>query len=108
MNTEHQDANRQSGKSENNKEGTAPTTERLADVAHDVVDKAAARTADVERAARHNAERAREKAYETASTAQQTSQTAMRTVTEYTQQNPLSALGTAFAAGIMLSALLRR
>lgn len=109
MNTEHQSANSPAGTAEQrDRRDRAPTTEKLAEVAHEAVDKAAARSAEAERAARHTAERTREKAFETASTAQQASQDALQSVTAYTQRKPLSALGVAFAAGIMFSALLRR
>ncbi len=86
----------------------APTVERLAEKAHDKVDQAAAGVAQAEReirrAAEETAERIRRSEEELAELIEQN----VRKVREYIEKNPLRSAGIAFAAGVLLSSLLRR
>jgi ElaB/YqjD/DUF883 family membrane-anchored ribosome-binding protein len=69
------------------------TTEKLADKAHDAVDSAAEKVNEAE-------ERIREMAGH--------GQDVMAAVSAYVKENPLTALGLAFAAGTIFSSLSRR
>jgi len=86
----------------------APTVERLEDSAHRKVEQAAAGVAEAEReirrAAADAANRIRRSEEELAEILEQN----VRKVREYIEKNPLQSAGIAFAAGIVLSSLLRR
>lgn len=88
--------------------GDAPAAERLAEQAHRRVDQAAARAADAEReireAASDMADRLRRSEAEVAEVIDQN----LRKVRQYIEKNPIQSAGIAFAAGIVLSSLLRR
>lgn len=73
------------------------TTDRLADRAHEAVDSAARRAGDAEERVRRSGEQAQER-----------SQDLLASVTDYVHENPLAALGLAFAAGTIFSAMTRK
>lgn len=72
---------------------SSDTTEKLADKAHDAVDSAAEKVSDAE-------EKLREVAAQ--------GQDVLAAVSNYVKENPLTALGLAFAAGTVFSSLTRR
>jgi len=72
---------------------TSQTTEKLADKAHDAVDSAAEK-------ATHAEEKMRDVAAQ--------GQDVLKAVSSYVKENPLTALGLAFAAGTIFSSLTRR
>lgn len=86
----------------------APTVEQLKERAHRRVDQATAGVAEAEReirrAAADAANRIRRSEEELAEILEQN----VRKVREYIEKNPLQSAGIAFAAGIVLSSLLRR
>lgn len=75
------------------KSKSADTAEKLADKAHEAVDSAAEKVGDAE-------EKLREMAAQ--------SQDVLAAVSSYVKENPLTALGIAFAAGTIFSSLTRR
>jgi ElaB/YqjD/DUF883 family membrane-anchored ribosome-binding protein len=83
---------------------SAPTTGRVADSLHDAVDAAAAKAGSAEEQLRQQAEKARE----AADYARARAGEVVDSVARYTRDNPLAALGIAFAAGVVLASLTRR
>lgn len=82
----------------------APRTARVAENLHDAVDAAAERAGGAEEHLRDQAEKARQAAeYAKARGAE-----VVDTVARYTRDNPLAAVGVAFAAGFLLASLTRR
>ncbi|MFN3714110.1 MAG: hypothetical protein ACK4SX_10650 [Alcanivoracaceae bacterium] len=75
----------------------APTTGRVAHSLHDAVDAAAAKASGAEEHLREQAGKARTRAGEVAGT-----------VASYARDNPLAAMGIAFAAGVVVASLARR
>ncbi len=69
------------------------TTEKVADKAHDAVDSAAEKAARAEERLREATEQGHD---------------VITAVTEYVKENPLTALGLAFAAGTIFSSMTRR
>lgn len=86
----------------------APGTERLAERAHRTIDDAASRAAhaeqEIRRAAADAADRFRRSEAEVAELLDQN----LRKVREYIEKNPVQSAAIAFAAGVVLSSLLRR
>ena len=86
----------------------APGTERLAERAHKTVDDAASTAAHAERelrrAAADAADRFRRSEAEVAEMLDQN----LRKVRQYIEKNPVQSAAIAFAAGVVLSSLLRR
>jgi ElaB/YqjD/DUF883 family membrane-anchored ribosome-binding protein len=82
----------------------APTTSRVADNLHGAVDAAAARAGAAEEHLREHADKAREAADYARTRAAEVADS----VSRYTRDNPLAALGIAFAAGVVLASLTRR
>lgn len=76
---------------------THQTTDRIAEKAHHAVDAAARTAAQAEEHVRETAEHAGER-----------SQDLLSAVTDYVHKNPMTALGLAFAAGTIFSAMTRR
>lgn len=76
---------------------THETTDRFANRAHEAVDSAAETVKHAEERIRETTEQARVR-----------SQDLISSVGEYVKDNPLTALGIAFAAGTIFSALTRR
>jgi ElaB/YqjD/DUF883 family membrane-anchored ribosome-binding protein len=84
--------------------GKDTASERLAAKAHDTVDQVAERAAQAEREMRDAAARTAERVREASATAEQ----GMRRLAAYLESNPLTCVGVAFAAGMLVSSLLRR
>lgn len=93
---------------ESNASAGAPFTNKVADNAHEQVDRAAKHAAKAE-------ETLRERATDSSEAVQERLQSARKEVDEmagnierYARANPVTTAGIAFAAGILLSSLLRR
>ena len=84
------------------------TSDRLASMAHDTIDKVAETAAHAEKQARDAASRAAEKAREAESQVRAAADQSIKGVRSYVEQNPFASAGIAFAAGVILSSLLRR
>lgn len=95
-------------KSTKQQDDTASTTERVAAQAHEAVDRVAERAAPAEERIREGLSHADEEVRERAEKARQGSEDVLRVVGNYVRDNPLTALGLAFVAGTLLSALTRR
>lgn len=83
---------------------TAPGTARVADSLHDAVDAAAAKVAGAEEQLREQAE----KVQQSTEYAKTRAKEVVGAVADYTRDNPLAAVGIAFAAGALLASLMRR
>jgi ElaB/YqjD/DUF883 family membrane-anchored ribosome-binding protein len=86
----------------------AAATQRVAEKAHQTVDRAAEVATEAERAVRANAARAAEKLKEGEELALETLDESLERVRDYVEKNPLTSAGIAFAAGVLVSVLLRR
>jgi ElaB/YqjD/DUF883 family membrane-anchored ribosome-binding protein len=87
---------------------SATTTERFAAKAHDTVDGLAQRAERAEREVRGAAARTAEQARELHERATASAEQGARRVADYVENNPLTCVGIAFAAGVLFSSLLRR
>ena len=87
---------------------TSATAPRVADKAHETIDRAAEYATDAEQAVRSKASRAAEKLREKEEAAAATMDQSMETVRGYIEKNPIASAGIAFAFGIIVSTLLRR
>jgi ElaB/YqjD/DUF883 family membrane-anchored ribosome-binding protein len=90
------------GHKESDRRETA--TDRFAAKAHETVDSIAERAQRAEREVRGAAEQARDFQEQATERAEQT----VRRAGSYVENNPLAFVGIAFAAGVLLSTLLRR
>ncbi|WP_052063301.1 DUF883 family protein [Nitrincola sp. A-D6] len=84
------------------------TTDRLSDSAHDSVDQIANSAGKAEERIRHEAADAKAYARDAGQKTKERTDEAMNTVSVFVQDNPLIALGLAFAAGTLLSTFKRR
>lgn len=84
------------------------TTERFAAKAHETVDTIAERAQRAEREVRGAAARTAEQAREFQEHATERAEQTIRRAGSYVENNPLAFAGIAFAAGVLLSTLLRR
>jgi ElaB/YqjD/DUF883 family membrane-anchored ribosome-binding protein len=84
------------------------TTDRFAAAAHETVDSIAERAQRAEREVRGAAERTAEQAREFQEHATERAEQTIRRAGSYVENNPLAFAGIAFAAGVLLSTLLRR
>jgi ElaB/YqjD/DUF883 family membrane-anchored ribosome-binding protein len=84
------------------------TTDRLAAKAHETVDSVAERAQRAEREMRATAARTAEQAREIHEQAAERAGETIRRAGSYVENNPLAFVGIAFAAGVLLSTLLRR
>ncbi|MCC1497235.1 hypothetical protein [Alcanivorax sp. 1008] len=82
----------------------APRTARVAENLHDAVDAAAEKVGGAEESLREQAEKARQ----TAEYAKARGAEVIDSMARYTRDNPLAAVGVAFAAGFLLASLTRR
>lgn len=73
------------------------TTDKMADKAHEAVDRASGAVGRTEQRIRGSAENT-----------QVRSEDLIRRVTDYVHENPLTSLGLAFAAGVIFSSMNRR
>lgn len=99
INQDAADAGR--GNSAAEMKGNTTATEKLAQAAHYRIDKAAEVGANVE-------QKTRAMARDTSERAEEVSTRTMARTREQIEQNPLVAVGAAFAVGFIISALLRR
>lgn len=83
-------------------------TDKAEAKAHTAINKAAEVAETVEMKARETTEAARVKAEEAIESAKTAGAQAQTTVTDYVNDNPLKAVGIAFGAGLIASALLRK
>lgn len=90
------------------KASTSPAAEKAARAAHDAVDKAAEAAENVEKKVRDKAEELRETAEERYEQARIQSGEFTDKVARYVDEKPLTALGIAFAAGLVISSILRK
>jgi ElaB/YqjD/DUF883 family membrane-anchored ribosome-binding protein len=86
----------------------APVTDRAAERAHETIDSAAARAATVERRIRDEAAGARETLQERKTAAAAQVDDSLARVESFIRERPMTAAGIAFAAGVLVSRLLRR
>jgi ElaB/YqjD/DUF883 family membrane-anchored ribosome-binding protein len=91
-----------------NNEPTGTTTDRLASKAHETIDRVKETADYAEQHARDAAARTAEKAREVRDQVRQTADESYDKARTYVERNPLAAAGIAFAAGLLLSSLLRR
>jgi ElaB/YqjD/DUF883 family membrane-anchored ribosome-binding protein len=84
------------------------TTDRVAAKAHETVDTIAERAQRAEREVRGAAARTAEQARHLQEDATETAEQTLRRANSYLESNPLAFVGIAFAAGLLLSTLLRR
>jgi ElaB/YqjD/DUF883 family membrane-anchored ribosome-binding protein len=87
---------------------STPTTDRLAAKAHETIERVAESAVGAEHRVRERASDAAGKMRETEQRARQTADQSVAKVSDYVQQNPLLSAGIAFAAGALLSGMLRR
>lgn len=88
--------------------GDHATTDRLSERAHESVDQFAKAAGKGEEKIRHKAADAEARVKDAGQKAKQRSGEAMQSISAFVQDKPLTSLGIAFAAGSLLSALLRR
>ncbi len=89
--------------------GTGPsTTDRLAAKAHETIDRVAPKANRAELDMRNTAARTVEGVKHLEEQALETAEKSLRNVQSYIEKNPLTAAGIAFAAGALLSVLIRR
>jgi ElaB/YqjD/DUF883 family membrane-anchored ribosome-binding protein len=86
----------------------AAATDHLASRAHETIDRVANSAAEAELRIREGAEAAASKVKESEERARQLASDSAEQVSGYIKQNPLLCAGIAFAAGVVLSSLLRR
>lgn len=87
---------------------TKSTTSRVAKAAHDVIEDTAAKAEPVELQLREKASSAGDKVEETQAKAQAQIEQSLATIESFVKEKPVASAGIAFAAGILVSALLRR
>ena len=83
-------------------------TDRVAAKAHETVDTIAERAQRAEREVRSTAARTAEQARQFQEDATAKAEQSLRRANSYIESNPLAFVGIAFAAGLLLSSLLRR
>lgn len=84
------------------------TTDQVSQRVHETIDRLAERAAKAEERLRHDTATAEARVRNTGQQARERSEDMVHTVSGYVRDNPLTALGLAFAAGTLLSALTRR
>jgi len=84
------------------------TTDRLSERAHESVDQVANTAGKAEERLRHEAAAAEERAREVGHKIKERSDETLNTISVFVRENPVLALGIAFAAGSLLSILGRR
>lgn len=93
---------------EERRDEPAPGTERLAERAHSTIDDAAAGAAQAERQIRRAAADAADRLRRSEAEAAEMLEQSLRKVRDYIERNPVQSAAIAFAAGVVLSSLLRR
>jgi ElaB/YqjD/DUF883 family membrane-anchored ribosome-binding protein len=85
-----------------------PATDQMASLAHDTVDRVAGAAATAENRVRGAAARTAEQARAMQEEARAAADEGVRKTRSYIEANPVLSAGIAFAAGVILSSLLRR
>ena len=89
-----------------NGESSNPTTERLASMAHDTIDRVADVANEAEREVRGRATRTARQAREAGEQAMAAADEHISKFRAYVEENPLLSAGIAFAAGMLMVSLL--
>ena len=84
------------------------TTHRVAETAHDVIDRAADKAEPVEQDLRERAAKAGEKLETTRANAGEQVEKSVANLESFVRERPVAATGIAFAAGALAAILLRR
>ena len=87
---------------------TISTSDRLASMAHETIDRVAPKANRAENEVRGAAARAADGAKLMQGQAVEAAQENVRKLRSYIESNPLTTAGIAFAAGVLVSALVRR
>lgn len=90
------------------REAEASTTDRVARAAHHAIDETAAKAEQVERQVRERADRASTKVDRSQAAAREQIEESIDRVEAFIREQPMTAAGIAFAAGIIVSSMLRR
>jgi len=96
------------GNGEANADQVNPTTERVAALAHETIDRVAKTVNAAEQGVRSAAVRTAEAAKRGQGQAVEAAGEDLRHVRAYIERNPLTTAGIAFAVGVLLSTLIRR
>jgi ElaB/YqjD/DUF883 family membrane-anchored ribosome-binding protein len=88
--------------------GNGSTTERLASMAHETINRVEPKANRAEQNVRSAAAKTAEGAKNLQAQAVEATEENLRKVRSYIESNPLTTAGIAFAAGALLSALIRR
>lgn len=88
--------------------GDHATTDRLSERAHESVDRIARTAGKGEERVRHEAADAEARVRDVGQKAREKSDEALRTLDVFVRDRPLLSIGLAFAAGSLVSALVRR
>ncbi|HEU4619868.1 MAG TPA: hypothetical protein VFV10_17650 [Gammaproteobacteria bacterium] len=83
-------------------------TDRIAEKAHEGVDRAAAHTRDMEEDLRRGAADAADRARQAEQRLEASLEENLERVKAYVRKNPMASAGIAFVAGLVLSTLIRR
>ena len=87
---------------------SAPTTDRLASSAHEVIDGAAEKSAPIEKQIRAAAVEMGEQLETSKAQATEQLDHTLKQVQSFVKDRPIAAAGIAFAAGVVITTLLRR
>lgn len=93
---------------EDNGDAGHPATDQVAAMAHDTVERVAGAAATAENRVRGAAARTVDQAREMQEEARAAADQGVRKARSYIEANPVMSAGIAFAAGVILSSLLRR
>jgi ElaB/YqjD/DUF883 family membrane-anchored ribosome-binding protein len=91
-----------------NSESDNPTTDRLASMAHDTIDRVAEAANHAEREVRAAATRTAAHARDMHDQAKESADDHLRKARSFVEENPFASAVFAFVAGVVLSALIRR
>lgn len=86
----------------------APTTHKVAGVAHHAIDDAARKAEPIEQQLREQAHKASEQMEATQAVAMEQLEHSMKKVESFVRERPVAATGLAFAAGALVALILRR
>jgi len=100
--------NSNTGKSTAKQSESAPTSKRVASLAHESIDRASDKAEKVEKKLREEADRIAEKSSETAEDAKKRLEDTVSTVEGFVRKRPFAAAGIAFAAGVIGAFLVKR
>jgi ElaB/YqjD/DUF883 family membrane-anchored ribosome-binding protein len=89
-------------------EPNAPTTQKVANVAHEAIDGAASKAQPVEEQIRTRASKAGEQLDAKQAAAIKQMEQSMKQVESFVRERPVAATGIAFAAGALAAMILRR